>query len=101
MLNTYDNFTLFQYFGQRPLSRKNKHLSINYIVKHIRRDFHSATWVMPRGGTWGYRGGGSKKNFFSEIQPDLVEISSENTALFDLGSLVSLNMKHYPCLIKG
>ena len=69
-------------------------------IKHFRRDFHSATWVMPRGGTWGYRGGGVKL-FFSEIQPDLVEISSENIALFDLGSLVSLSMKHYPCLIKS
>ena len=68
-------------------------------IKHFRRDFHSATWVMPRGGTWGYRGG--VKLFFSEIQPDLVEISSENIALFDLGSLVSLSMKHYPCLIKS
>ena len=52
---------------------------------------------MPRGGTWGTVGG---SNFFlSEIQPDLVEISSENIDLFDLGSLVSLSMKHYPCLI--
>ena len=68
-------------------------------IKHFRRDFHSATWVMPRGGTWGYRGGGSI--FFSEIQADLVEICSENIALFDLGSLVSLSMKHYPCLIKS
>ena len=32
MLNTYDKFTLFQYFGQRPFSRKNMHFSINYIV---------------------------------------------------------------------
>ena len=70
-------------------------------IKHFRRDFHSATLVMPRGGTWGYRGGGGVKLFFSEIQPDLVEISSENIALFDLGSLVSLSMKHYPCLIKS
>ena len=31
-INTYNNFTLFQYFGQRPLSRKNMHFSINYIV---------------------------------------------------------------------
>ena len=46
-------------------------------------------------------GGGVKKIFFSEIQPNLVEISSENTALFDMGSLVSLSMKHYPCLIKS
>ena len=42
-------------------------------IKHIRRDFHLAAWVMPRGGTWAYRGGlGGKKNFFSEIQPDFV-----------------------------
>ena len=66
MLNTYDNFTLFQYFGQRPLSRKNKHFSINYIVKHIRRDFHSATWVMPSGGGGG-GGGGVKKYFFQKF----------------------------------
>ena len=59
------------------------------------------TWVMPRDGTWGYRGGGRSNFFFSEIQPDLVEISSENIALFDLGSLASLSMKHYPCLIKS
>ena len=26
-------------------------------IKHIRWDFHLAAWVMPRGGTWGYRGG--------------------------------------------
>ena len=31
MLNTYDKFTLFQYFGQRPFSRKNMHFSINYV----------------------------------------------------------------------
>ena len=31
MLNTYDKFTLFQYFGQRPFSRKNMHFSINLI----------------------------------------------------------------------
>ena len=32
-------------------------------TEHIRRDFHLATWVMPRGGTWGYHGGmgGQKK----------------------------------------
>ena len=30
-------------------------------------------WVMPRGGTWAYRGGlGGQKFFFSEIQPDFV-----------------------------
>ena len=54
---------------------------------------HAKGWDL--GVPWG--GGGGQKNFFSEIQPDLVEISSENTALFDLGSLVSLSMKHYPC----
>ena len=32
MLNTYDNFSLFQYFDQRPLSRKNMHSGINCIV---------------------------------------------------------------------
>ena len=64
-------------------------------IKHIRLDFHSATWIMHRGGT------GGDQIFFSEIQPDLVEISSENIALFDLGSLVSLSMKHDPCLIKS
>ena len=38
----------------------------------IRRDFHSATWVTPRGGTWGYHGGvGVSKKIFFEIQPDL------------------------------
>ena len=42
-------------------------------IKHIRRDFHLAAWVMPQGwdlgvpwGLWG------QKNYFSEIQPDLV-----------------------------
>ena len=34
-------------------------------IYHIRPDFHLATWVMPRGGTWGYHGalGIQKKNF--------------------------------------
>ena len=42
-------------------------------IKHIRRDFRLAAWVMPRGGTWAYRGGlGGQKKFFSEIQPDFV-----------------------------
>ena len=39
-------------------------------IKHNRRDFHSAAWVMPRDGTWGYHGG--LGSIFSEIQPDLV-----------------------------
>ena len=34
-------------------------------IKHIRRDFHSAVWVMPRGGTLGYCGG--KKFFFQKF----------------------------------
>ena len=42
-------------------------------IYHIRLDFHSATWVIPRGGTWGYCGGFGVKFFsFSEIQQDLV-----------------------------
>ena len=33
---------------------------------------------MPRGGTWGYRGGlGVKFIYFFEIQPDLVSYSHE------------------------
>ena len=37
-------------------------------IKHIRRDFHSGTWVMPRGGTSGYRGGwGAQKIFFQKF----------------------------------
>ena len=42
-------------------------------IKHIRQDFHLATWVLPQGwdmgvpwGSWGV------KIFFSEIQPQLV-----------------------------
>ena len=39
-------------------------------IKHIRRYFHSAACIMPRGGTWGYCGGrgggglGGQKFFF-------------------------------------
>ena len=45
-------------------------------IKHIRWDFHSAAWVMPKGWDLGGRGlggfGGVKK-LFSEIQtPNLV-----------------------------
>ena len=38
-------------------------------IKHIRWDFHSAAWVMSRGGTWGYRGGlgGQNKIFFRKF----------------------------------
>ena len=42
-------------------------------TKHIRRDFHSAAWVMPQGWdlevSWGV---GLVKKIFSEIQPELV-----------------------------
>ena len=40
-------------------------------IKHVRQDFHSVAWVMPSGGTWGYRGGGGQKTI-SEIQPNSV-----------------------------
>ena len=33
---------------------------------------------MPRGRTWGYRGGWGAKIFFSEIQPDLVLVTYMN-----------------------
>ena len=35
-------------------------------TKHIRRDFHSVTWVMPQGSDLGGAGGAQevKKNFF-------------------------------------
>ena len=36
-------------------------------IKHIRRDFHSAAWVKPRGGTWRYRGGLGVKIFFRKF----------------------------------
>ena len=36
MLNTYDKLTLFQYFGQRPFSRKNMHFSLVRVsMKHV------------------------------------------------------------------
>ena len=42
-------------------------------MKHIRRDFHSVAWVMPQGWDLGVPWGvGGSKNFFSQIQPDLV-----------------------------
>ena len=49
-------------------------------IKHIRRDFHLAAWVMPQGWDlgvpWGGGGGGGvwggSKKIFPEIQPDLV-----------------------------
>ena len=37
-------------------------------IKHIRRDFHSAAWVMPKGvGLGGTMGVGGVNIFFSEI----------------------------------
>ena len=42
-------------------------------IKHIRGDFHSLTWVMPQGWDLGVPCGvGGSKNFFSQIQPDLL-----------------------------
>ena len=48
-------------------------------IKHIRRDFHLAAWVMRQvwdlGVHWGELGGGlggGVKTFVFEIQPDLV-----------------------------
>ena len=49
-------------------------------IKHIRRDFHTATWVMHQAWDLGYQwgggggggGGGGVKFFFSETQPELV-----------------------------
>ena len=43
-------------------------------IKHIRLDFHSVAWVMPKGWDLGvpWVVGGGSRNFFSQIQPDLV-----------------------------
>ena len=42
-------------------------------IKYIRRDFHSVAWVMPQGWDLGVPWGvGGSKNFFSQIQPDLM-----------------------------
>ena len=42
-------------------------------IKHIRRDFHLAAWVLPQGWDLGVPWGVLwSKFFFSEIQPDLV-----------------------------
>ena len=38
-VDAHDKLTLFQYFGQRPFSRKNMHFSINYIVSGWNRDY--------------------------------------------------------------
>ena len=45
------------------------------VIKHIRRNFHLAAWVMPQGQGWDLGvpwGVGGSKIFLSEIQPDLV-----------------------------
>ena len=62
---------------QRFLNQTLRVFSQMKDVKHIRRDFHLATWVMPQGWDLGYRGGlggggGWGQFFFSKIQPDLV-----------------------------
>ena len=41
-------------------------------IKHIRRDFHLATWVMPQGWDLGVPWGFEGNFFFFEIEPDLV-----------------------------
>ena len=42
-------------------------------IKHIRREFHSAAWVMPQGSDFGVPWGiWGVKFFFFEFQPDLV-----------------------------
>ena len=42
-------------------------------IKHIRRDFHLVSWVMPQGSDFGVPWGVWGSNFFSfEIQPNLV-----------------------------
>ena len=37
------------------------------LVKHIRRDFQLVAWVMPRGWTFGYRGGLGVETFFPKF----------------------------------
>ena len=41
-------------------------------IYHIRWDFHLVAWVMPQGWDLGVPGGGGVKEFFSEIQQNLV-----------------------------
>ena len=41
-------------------------------IKHIKRDLHSVALVMPQGSDLGVPWGLSGRNFFFEIQPDLV-----------------------------
>ena len=49
---------------QRFLNQNLCYFSQMKDIYYIRQDFHSAAWVMPRGGTWGYRGGWGQ-TFFS------------------------------------
>ena len=37
-------------------------------IKHIREDFHLGAWVLPRGGTWGFRGGLGSIFFFPKFK---------------------------------
>ena len=58
---------------QRYLSQTLCVFSQMKDIKHIRGDFHSIAWVMPQGWDLGVPWGvGGSKNFFSQIQPDLV-----------------------------
>ena len=41
-------------------------------IKHIRRDFHLAAWVVPKGSDLGVPWGSGGSNFFFKIQPDFV-----------------------------
>ena len=44
MLNTYDNSTLFQYFGQRPLSRKTCQYQLHSLCSTILNLFITKWW---------------------------------------------------------
>ena len=48
-------------------------LLTNKDINHIRRHFHSVAWIMPQGRDLGVPCGvEGSKNFFFQIQPDLV-----------------------------
>ena len=47
-------------------------------IKLIRWDFHSGPWVMPRGGTWEYRGGGGGQFFFFQKINQISCVSSSH-----------------------
>ena len=56
--STRENILIFhQNPLQHPISALSASHVIIYCVYPIRRDFHSAAWVMPRGETLGYRWG--------------------------------------------